>query len=182
MRLLYERLKKHGFRETKWQEIQKDQVAGLVQSCCGGENEIHLRFFKDYITAEYEIARKYFSHLFVRPLRANGLTAELIKRKFNFAGELKNYAELLLNRDPAESAEEISIDLKEIKTADPFMKRRRTEKKILGLFASLGLAKSGWQCASFVLFFALLIAVKAFLGINTSLVLPVFAVLPVIKK
>lgn len=71
MKNLYEELKKIGFRETRWQIISKEQLAGLVLPLTDGENELHIRFYRDRVFAECEAARIYISHLFKKAINAN---------------------------------------------------------------------------------------------------------------
>ncbi len=60
---LYEKLKQIGFRETPWQYIYDSQLAGLVLPY-DGNNEVHIRFYRDRIFAELEIGRAFVSHFF----------------------------------------------------------------------------------------------------------------------
>ncbi len=68
---IYNKLKSQGFRETPWQIIYNDQIAGLVLPHRDGKNEIHIRFFKDRIFAEFEIGRAYLSHFICKRCNAN---------------------------------------------------------------------------------------------------------------
>ena len=69
-----------GFRETRWQYIYQNQVYGLVLPYENGRNEVHVRFYKDRIFAEYEIGRSSLAHFLGPFLNANSFIIDTLDR------------------------------------------------------------------------------------------------------
>lgn len=85
---IYKKLKKFGFQETKWQFIYQDQIAGLVlpfkrTNCASEQDEIHIRFYKNRIFAEFEIGRAYPSHFIGPRYNANRYLFKMIRQLLN---------------------------------------------------------------------------------------------------
>ena len=61
---VYNILLEKGYQPTRWEIVFRGQVTSLVSPPYGnGRAEIHVRFYKDRIFAEYEIGRNFLQHV-----------------------------------------------------------------------------------------------------------------------
>jgi hypothetical protein len=78
---LYQALKSMGFVETRWQYIFDGQIGGLVYPCNNGWNEVHVRFYRDRIFAEFEVSRSSPLHFLCPRFNANKYLIEILNGK-----------------------------------------------------------------------------------------------------
>lgn len=78
-REIYSHLKELGFKETRWQFVFENQLAGLVLPYNDGANEVHIRFYKDRIFAEFEVGRASIAHFLGPFLNANLFIQDLLE-------------------------------------------------------------------------------------------------------
>lgn len=143
MKNLYEELKKIGFRETRWQILNKEQLAGLVLLLTDGENELHIRFYKDRVFAECEAARIYISHLFKRAINANCFFLGIANK--NLPEKTFALAEKMLRPELQSRKERLMEKWDYLKNPRPVSKAVKIEKTLLRPFSLPGLALSSWH-------------------------------------
>lgn len=152
---IYQKLKNIGFRETLWQYIFHGQIGGLVMPFNSGKNEIHVRFYKKRIFAEYEIGRYYVSHFLGRRYNANDYLYELLSNDLTVE-ERVFFREMLSEKRQLE--DEIEMELWD-KRSDPFTITRAQEHLIPISFIAFCL-QFGWKTSFFI--FILIYFIMAF--------------------
>ena len=156
MLLVYNKLKENKFRETPRQYIFKDQIGGLVLPYNGGRSEIHVRFFKDRIFAEYEIGRSYISHFLGPRYNANEFIFSLLK--INLTKDEERYLYKMLSKKN-QLDDEKKMQYWDQQNKELFIKKKG-EKQNLPYFFSHLFLKFGWKTflsIAFFLYFILII-------------------------
>jgi len=76
---VYSILLEKGYQPTRWEIVFRGQVASLVSPPYGdGRVEIHVRFYKDRIFAEYEISRNFLQHVLSERYSVNEYLQDIV--------------------------------------------------------------------------------------------------------
>lgn len=161
MAVIYEALKRRGFRETYWQFVYHGQIGGLVKTPSGQLYELHVRFFgSGMIYAEFEIGRSMLLHFLVGRKYLNNYIATIIRSDLTeeelgfFRDATQKYKESSTNRWSEWNAHNTLLSRPVKRTA-----------RLLYIF-------SDWR----ILAFAMALAVGATLG-HVTMVAPALATL-----
>jgi hypothetical protein len=151
MRALYRELRdKHGFRETPWQFIYRDQKAGLVLPVTGKQNEVHIRFYSNRIHAEYEIGRAYIQHFGGIRYNANKYIRHILSDSAILGSS--HQLDRLLGDHLLSPRERAMPKWNYLSCDDPFLARRKTEQVArTGALVLLADVLVGWKTIATIL-------------------------------
>ena len=176
MFFIYNKLKEKNYKEEHWQYIFKEQIGGLVLPHNDSRNEIHVRFFKDRIFAEYEIGRPYISHFWGPRYNANKYIFNELK-PYLTKNEKQCLCKMLSNINQLEDEKKMQHWNQE-EEKNPFLKRRAKEQKLPCLLVDL-LLRFGWKTffSPIIVSLLLYIVLKISKGVNSHSIASVGQVL-----
>lgn len=164
MQVIYEALKKRGFKETYWQVVYPGQIGGLIRNPGNNILQFHVRFFSHgMIYAEFELGRSALLHFIIRKFYVNNYIGMKISADLSSAELEYFYQAVLRYKTTSEKGWPEWTGRNKLVNAPA--------KKIIRMFSAI----SDWR----VLFLAMLLSMAAIYA-RDVIILPILSLIMIL--